>query len=324
MPEVKQLTPAATADMGVAIEGAEAAWPQQTSEAVLPAFNSYQQNTRCIEVFNRGTVPFDFTVGTGKPWLRVTKPVKLEKEQRLLVSVDWSKAPAGTTRVPITISGPNNKQVVVQAVVENAAGGKSNLAKGFVEADGYVSIEAEHYSQAVNGSTVKWQTIPDLGRTLSGVTVFPRTITAQTPGANSPHLQYRVQLTGSGPVTVQAYLAPTLDFTNTTGLRYAVSFDDEAPQIVNLHTGLNPDNGNRPWEQAVANNIIIKTSSHTLAKPGEHVLKFWLVDPGVVLQKLVVDRGGVKPSYLGPPESFSGATPAPKAADASKGSVGQR
>ncbi|WP_324670635.1 glycosyl hydrolase 115 family protein [Hymenobacter sp. GOD-10R] len=188
-----------------------------------------------------------------------------------------------------------------------------------------VSIDAEHYTQAVNTSPISWQRLPDLGRTAGAVTTFPVTAAPTTaPGGTSPHLEYRISLAQAGPVTVQAYLAPTLDFTNSQGLRYAVSFDDEAPQIINLHTGMVADNGNRPWEKAVAENIILKTSQHTLAKPGEHVLKFWRVDAGVVLEKLVVDQGGLKPSYLGPPENFPKAAGAKAPASEAKGSVGKR
>ncbi|WP_410505064.1 hypothetical protein [Hymenobacter sp. BRD67] len=168
----------------------------------------------------------------------------------------------------------------------------------------YVSIEAEHFTQAVNGGGVSWQRLPDLGRTAGAVTSIPTTAApTATPGGNSPHLDYRITLPQAGPVAVSAYLAPTLDFTNTTGLRYAVSIDDEAPQLVNLHTGLNPDNGNKPWEQAVANNSILKTSQHPVAAAGPHVLRFWRVDPGVVLEKLVVSPGAVPASYLGPPQN---------------------
>jgi hypothetical protein len=105
----------------------------------------------------------------------------------------------------------------------------------------------------------------------------------------------------SGTVQLRAYLSPTLNYSGRKeGLRYAVSFDDEPPQIVNMAA----DTSLRAWEQSVADNVTTAVTRHRLERAGEHVLNFWMVDPGVVLQKLVVDLGGVKPSYLGPPESF--------------------
>ncbi|WP_317128879.1 glycosyl hydrolase 115 family protein [Hymenobacter aquaticus] len=234
----------------------------------------------------------------------------------------WQQPEKNAMPEVVTLATDKIKAVAEPTIPPSGSKPRHNRTSdaGFVEADGYVSIEAEHYTKAVDGSSVKWQTIPDLGRTLSGVTTFPTVAPSQLPVGNSPRLEYRVQLTGSGPVTVQAYLAPTLNFLGGEGLRYAVSFDDEAPQIINLHTGLVADNGNRPWEKAVAENILHKTSTHTLTKPGAHVLKFWRVDPGVVLEKLVVDTGGGQPSYLGPPERASGSV-IPKE---EKGRVGQR
>jgi hypothetical protein len=82
-------------------------------------------------------------------------------------------------------------------------------------------------------------------------------------------------------------------------LRYAISFDDEPPQIINMHAGKTFQD----WEESVRNNITVEVSQHTLKEQGTHVLKFWLVDAGVVLQKLVVETGESKPTYLGPPES---------------------
>jgi hypothetical protein len=43
-----------------------------------------------------------------------------------------------------------------------------------------------------------------------------------------------------------------------------------------------------------------------IGAPGTHTLKMRIVDPGIVLARLVVSHGAIAPSFLDPPESFRG------------------
>ena len=158
----------------------------------------------------------------------------------------------------------------------------------------------------IDAGAKRWIKIDDYGRTLSGLRAeAPADAPSALPGKDSPCLEYQMYLFSTGKVDVTAIAAPTLNFVPSRGLRYAVSFDDEAPLTVTLvPEHYSAQNGNRDWEKSVEDNARFGHTAHTLTKSGYHTLKFWMVDPGLVLQKLVVDLGGVKPCYLGPPESY--------------------
>jgi hypothetical protein len=105
-----------------------------------------------------------------------------------------------------------------------------------------------------------------------------------------------------GSVEVEAILGPTLNFVPGRGLRYAVSFDGQAPQIIDALA----QNTLQDWATSVKDNVRKSASQHSVTGTGYHTLKLWMVDPGVVVEKIVVNLGGVKPSYLGPVESYRG------------------
>jgi hypothetical protein len=308
MPEVKEIDLPDNSEMGVAIEGSPNWYPFEKSKAVLPEFDSFNKQIYYIDVFNRGKKPFDISIKTSEPWFRVNSSTdKVEIETRLLASIDWSKVPSGKHSVQLKITGANNSTVIINAEVNNYQNSEVEKFNGFIENNNYVSIEAEHFSRKIKSDAIDWLIIPNLGRTLSGVTSKDVTFSSLTLGSGSPHLEYDVYLFDKGEVKVKTYFSPTLNFNYLpNGIQFAVSFDDAPPQIMNLTNNPNPPDLNRDgvWNRWVADNINIQVSKHNVDKPGKHVLKFWLVDPGIVLQKIVVETGDARQSYLGPPESF--------------------
>jgi hypothetical protein len=296
MPEVKTITPMVQASMGVAIEGSETVWPNDSATATLPAINNIQQGSRYIDLFNRGTTPFTYSIKTSS-WLHMSATSgQITKEERISLMVEWPAVPVGKHRVPITITGPDNNKVTVFAILEKLdLPGLNN--KTLVACGGYISMEADQFNKKIDEKNAHWENIVYIGRTGDGVTLFPPSPRPFSFKPTAAHLEYDLYTTDSGATKVMVYCSPTLPFNESTGLRYAVSFDNETPQIINLHA----DNSEKAWAQSVSDNIRISTSTYNLPKAGKHTLKIWAVDPGIVLQKIVIDWGGVKQSYLGPP-----------------------
>jgi hypothetical protein len=294
-PKVQKISVPEGAKMGVALEDALA-----TSQGVL-SFDAFNQQRKYIDVYRTGKLPFDFSAKASFPWIAVNPTHgTVDADQRLWVTIDWNNAPHQSSKGSVAITGPAGQVVEVPVTLFNPKGPSPATLQGFVEADGYVSIEAEHSTRKVDTTQASWQKVDDYGRTLSSMTIFPVTAASVTPPADSPYLEYEIYLFHPGKVEVEAILAPTLNFVPGRGLRYAISFDNQPPQIIDALAQNSPQD----WSKAVEDSVRKVKSIHNVEGVGYHTLKFWMVDPGVVLQKLIVDLGGVKPSYLGPPESY--------------------
>ncbi len=306
MPQVTRIDLPREPAMGISLEGSSHVWPGSSENPVLPGFDALNRQRHYIDIFNRGQESFAYTAKAGKPWIELSREGgTVGKEERIWISVDWSSVPAGARSgtVEITQSGGESVRIGISAL--NPSQVARDTLDGFVEAQGYVSIEPEHFTGNIPSKTARWEKIEGYGRTLSAMTIMPVKTPSVSPPENSPCLEYKMYLFTPGELKVRATFAPTLNFVPGRGLRYAVSFDDEAPGIVDIvPRGFDARNGNREWEDSVRNAGRTMESTHEISEAGYHTLKIWMVDPAVVLQKIVVDLGGLKPSYIGPPESF--------------------
>ena len=95
MPDVKEIELPEAAALGVAIEGSSSAWPGGEGEPALPTIDSFNRQSRWIDIFNKGRASLDFTATANQPWIVLTPASgKIDKQQRVEVSIDWSKVPS--------------------------------------------------------------------------------------------------------------------------------------------------------------------------------------------------------------------------------------
>jgi hypothetical protein len=319
MPAVHYVQPAPAPRMGVAAEGSAFALTANAAALTLPGFDSLNQQVRNIDIFNMGSGPFSYTASSDAPWVRLSSNGgTVDEQQSISVSIDWGAAPPGDNNATIHVAQEKGNGYDVRVHALKPEGVTRNSLQGFIEADGAVSIDAEHTTRresAGDKNAMHWQLLPDYGETLSAMTLFPVESAGGEDPAHSAKLDYRIWFTDSGNFDAQLILAPTLNFVPGRGLRFAISIDNAKPQIVDALA----HNTDEDWAKAVSDGVRRVSVPLAIGATGYHTLHIHAVDPGLVLEKIVLARtsdrpsrpGIAQPSYLGPPESFHSEAPSP-------------
>ncbi|OSS48454.1 hypothetical protein B5807_07973 [Epicoccum nigrum] len=320
-------------DIGVSTEGTNASVPGDdpyhalfsNQLTILPA-DPYGR-TRFIDLFHIGTGTTVWNI-SGPSYVNFTFENGVPGQQgsispgdadvRIFLNINWAAAPSGSSSTVLNITsstgygqqqGPSNGLGPSLVLPINNTVVPSGFS-GFVESDGYVAMEASHFSRIVgdtnNGSETAYMTIPWYGKTLSGVALRDPLARSYVNATTAPHLEYDfysfTDATVIMPMNITMILGQGLNTDPTRPLKYAVAVDGSLRKVVQYV--IDQTGGALPegWDQTVSNAAWTSVSNTTIA-PGKHTLMVWLLEPGMTLQKVVLDFGGVRQSYLGPPES---------------------
>ncbi|MDF7776379.1 glycosyl hydrolase 115 family protein [Sphingomonas sp. AOB5] len=313
MPPVGRVKPLDAPGLGVAVEGSVDAWTQRpvnTFEAAetalrikrwrtagapndrLPMFERATDRRQFIDAFNIGTGTLDITATGSSPWIRIERESKLGGDQRLWVSVDWSKLKSSETATgSVTVSAAGGTRSIAISA-RNVTAPRGLL----VEDNRIVAFNASRYTALKPVGGKGWKPMPDLGR--SGAAIASSVDLPSLPDAtNAPHAEYRFRTTSTGTAKLRVSLLPSFALSADHKLRYAVSIDGGPIRIV--------DGDKRDWSDGVERNTITSVTEWTLEKPGDHVLRIYALDPALMLDSVILDFGGLATAYMAPPETIA-------------------
>ncbi len=162
---------------------------------------------------------------------------------------------------------------------------------------GRVSMEAEHYFAVESPAASVWTVIPTMGRTRSAMALLPHT--ASTEGGT---ISYKMRFGKTSPSEVKVHVVTnsTLPFLRKEGHRYTIAMDGGEGKTINYNGRYTEEN---QWEMydIVATRVIETITPISLGKAdaeGYHTLTISPLDPGLVIEKIVIDCGGYEKSHL--------------------------
>ena len=309
LPKLRDVELAPAASLGVMAEG-EAVLKGLQSFHSLPCFNTYLRQSYYIDVFNKGATPLKWKTSVTNDWILVNKKSgETATEERIEVSIDWTKVPAGE-RILGTLdimSDHGEKESVYISVFNPTSPSLAEMDTLFVENNGYVAMDAASFHRKVENDDIKMIVIPNLGFENTAVQLGnPMAKAQRTAGRNTPRLEYDFYTFEQGSVDIYTYVLPTFPISKDRGYAGHEATNVETKYGVCIDEGpvMTPSTSSfeyaQIWYESVLKNCRINKTTLHIDKPGKHTVKIICGDAGTVLQKVVLDFGGMKRSYMGP------------------------
>jgi hypothetical protein len=174
-----------------------------------------------------------------------------------------------------------------------------NDLKGlYVEDNGCVSINAGKFHRKIENSGIKITSVKGLGYENDCVQLGEATQSVPNMWFTnrSPRAEYDFYTFNGGKATVYVYALPLFPVDSKHDTRFGIMIDDGMVQW--MTTSEKEYSGQ--WRRNVFQNSSINGATMNVGNPGIHTLKVICADPGMIVQKIVIDFGGMKRSYLGP------------------------
>lgn len=276
----------------------------------LPVFNRYlPEREYYIDVYNKGIKPLQWKVTASEPWIRLSASQGTTAEQqRIMVSLDWEHVPQTDLSTGlITIEGAGSSETIEVSAFNPTSPSDEEMKGLFVEDNGIISIPAECFVRKTENDDTKMTVIENLGcegkAVQMGNPVMPR---QNSRAHHAPCLDYEFYTWQQGMVDVYTYVLPTFTTSVDRGFaghertnvenQYGVRIDDG----LQVHPATNSWEYAQQWYESVPRNTRINKTTLYIKEPGKHYVHIICQDPGTILQKIVIDFGGQRRSYLGP------------------------
>lgn len=170
----------------------------------------------------------------------------------------------------------------------------------FTQKHNVVVMEAEHFFECKNAENASWEIVPNMGRTLSGLGLFP-----YNKSVDGASISYKMKLDPKITTTkVHLILNSTMPF-KKGGHKIALRFDGSQENTININADLVWGNHYTKMYPTGAARIIEKELSMQLPANinGTYTLTLRPLDPGILIYKVIVDCGGYVRTHLKMQES---------------------